>query len=664
MKPLLLAASAAAYNGMQLGRRREDVEVRHVPALPSAASLDRDRATVIIVDETLLASVVSPERRLMELAGTAAIVGRGAADRDVEGIFPECVLTSFLAADASDALVRITLKGALRHAVALRDERVARAEGERRHAHLVQLSEVGVALATERNLSRLLGRILHEASRLTGCDAATLYLVEHDENGAPTHLRTRLSRNQSRTTSTIDEVTLPLDHTSLAGYVATTGEALSIPDVSRLSPALPYASNRTVDERTGYHSRSMLVLPMVAHREKVVGVLQLINRKRNPEAILTCADSVEQHVIPFTLDALEPAMALAAHAAVAIENGLLHDSIELLFEGFVTAAVEAIDARDPSTAGHSARVAQLTDAFARTLRDVKEGPYAGITFSESQLRELRYAALLHDFGKVAVREEILLKQRKLYPADLSRIRHRIESLHRLEDVHFERLRAEWLLDNGRRGYAEREAQLQADRRTHQASLREFLRRVETLNAGITSEREQAMDSFLETRFKDSAGVVHQLLTERERSHLAIFRGTLDDTERRELEAHVLHTDRFLRRIPWTSELSGVPEIALAHHEKLNGSGYPNGARAESISLRTRLITIADVFDALTSSDRPYRKALSINESLDILHSEGLAGELDMELLEIFREMRVWAIVPFWANVDPQTGLDMALNGIG
>src|SRR5690606_11342535 len=143
---------------------------------------------------------------------------------------------------------------------------------------------------------RLLGRILHETRRPTGCDAATLYLVEHGEDGAPTHLRTRLSGNPSRKKSTIHEVTLMLYPASLAGYVATTGEALSIPDVSRLSPALPYASNRTVDARTGYHSRSMLVLPMVAHREKVVGVLQLINRKRNPEAILTCADSVEQHV--------------------------------------------------------------------------------------------------------------------------------------------------------------------------------------------------------------------------------------------------------------------------------------------------------------------------------------------------------------------------------
>ena len=640
MRPLLLAASAAAYNGLELGRRREDVEVRHVPALPSSSSLDGARATVVLVDEALLATAVNPEKRLMDLARVAAIVGRGRSDVP-DDAFPSGVLTSFLPADASDELVRIALQGALRHATALRDERTARTEAERRQAQLIQLSEVGVALATERNLSRLLGRILSEARRLTSCDAATLYLVEHDEDGVPSALRARMTQNQSRPSVTMIDVTLPLDHTSLAGYVATTGEALSIPDVTRLPQSLPYSANRLVDARTGYHSRSMLVLPLVSHREQVVGVLQLINRKRNQGAILTGVESVDAHVIPFTLDVLEPASALAAHAAVAIENGVLHGNIEQLFEGFVTAAVEAIDARDPSTAGHSSRVARLAVAFAEALSRASDGPYAGTVFREPELRELRYAALLHDFGKVAVSEEVLLKQRKLHPADLASIRHRIEGLHRLEDVHFEQLRADWLLDHGRRGYAEREAQLRADRLSRQAFLRDFLRRVESLNSGLESLAETELASFLATRFEDATGVVHPLLTDRERSFLGIFRGTLDENERRELEAHVLHTDRFLRRIPWTPELSGVPDIALSHHEKLDGSGYPHGVRAEAIPLRTRLITIADVFDALTSADRPYRDAMSVEQALDTLHSEALAGELDMELLRVFRESRVW-----------------------
>jgi len=642
MKALLLAGSPASYHELQLARRRDDLEIRHIPALPAVGSLERDRAVVLLVDDVLLASVVNPERWMAELARVCAIVVRGGPGELVPGAaYPAGVISAFFASDAGEEVVRLALESALRQATVMRDERAARGEAERRHRDLVQLAEIGVALATERNLSRLLGQILAQARRLTSCDAATLYLVERRDDGSPSSLRVKMTQNQSRPTLAFDEFTLPLDSSSLAGHVASTGEALSIPDVAHLSPSLPYASNRTIDSLTGYQTRSMLVLPLVSHREEIVGVLQLINRKRDAAVLLTGPESVAREVIPFTLEALEPATALAAHAAVAIENGLLHESIESLFEGLVTAAVEAIDARDPSTAGHSSRVAALTIAFANRLASIEQGPYAGVHFSTSELRELRYAALLHDFGKVGVREEILLKGRKLHEADMQRVRHRIELLVLAEDGHHERLRAEWLLANGRRGYDERAAQLDATRTERQAFLREFLRRVELLNEGRLRERDDAVRRLLAQRFEDGAGETHALLQANERAMLEIQKGTLSAAERHELEEHVVHTDRFLRRIPWTRELSLVPEIAFAHHEKLNGVGYPRGVRGDAIPLRSRLITIADVFDALTSGDRSYKDAVPVERALDILESEGLAGELDLELLRVFREGRVW-----------------------
>lgn len=644
MKPLLLAGPEFVSGGLLRNRRRDDVEVRQLLALPSVAAIELSRPTVLLVDSALLASVVDPERRLAELAGSVAIVARGLpGESEPVGSLPSGVLAGFLPHEAGDAIVRLVLDAAVRHAISMHDERRARADAERRHRDLVQLAEVGSALATERNLPRLLGLILFQARRLTSCDAATLYLVERNDAGEPAALRVKLTQNHSRPSLAFNEFVLPLDRRSLAGYVASTGEALSIPDVSRLSPALPYAANRDIDARTGYQSQSMLVLPLLSHSDEIVGVLQLINRKRDHLACLTGPESVAAEVIPFTLEALEPATALAAHAAVAIENGLLHESIEALFEGFVTASVEAIDARDPSTAGHSARVAALTVAFARSLASERDGPFAGVRFSASELRELRYAALLHDFGKVGVREEILLKGNKLYAAELERVRHRLELLVRAEDTYFERGRAEWIMAHGRRGYEERLAQLDAVRRDRKAALGDFQRRVEELNAGRTRDSDSVVASFVETRFEDGAGVTHQLLTHRERDALCITRGTLDAGERRELEAHVMHTDRFLRRIPWTPELARVPEIAFAHHEKLNGVGYPRGVLADDIPLRTRLITIADVFDALTSGDRSYKDAVSVERALDILHSEALAGELDLELLRVFRECRVWEL---------------------
>lgn len=645
MKPLLIVSSGTPHGDLTFGRRREDIEVVQVPALPAPGAIDRDRPTVVLLDATLLGTVHDPERCVAELARTCAIVGRGQQWQvDPPQYLPMSLLTAYIPAGAPDATIRVALHGAFRHAMALLGERRARHDAERRHRELGELAEVGVALANERDLSRLLSLVVSQARRLTGCDAASLYLVERDQDGRPLSLRFKLTQNHSRPDIALQEFSLPIDDTSLAGHVAFTGESLCIGDVGALGPEVSYVTNRSFDERTGYRTKSMLVLPLTTHRDEVIGVLQLINRKRDPAVVLTDVAVAEREVIPFTLDAMEPANALAAHAAVAIENGLLYESIERLFEGLVTAAVSAIEARDPATSGHSARVAALTIALAQSLEHWP-GRYHGVRFSDEQLREIRYAALLHDFGKVAVPEAVLVKAAKLYPADLERVRARVELLIAREDLHFERARAERLLSHGRHDYERTVVELSVAREARCESLRAFLAEVELANIGDRPYLDDTarLQSLASRRFRDGTGVEHQLLQPMEAQLLVIPRGTLDLDERKLLESHVAHSYRFLRAIPWTRQLSGIPEIAYAHHEKLNGAGYPRGLREADIPLPARIMAIADVYDALTASDRSYRSAAPPVVALDILQSEAMAGELDLDLLTVFREARVYEL---------------------
>jgi response regulator RpfG family c-di-GMP phosphodiesterase len=337
--------------------------------------------------------------------------------------------------------------------------------------------------------------------------------------------------------------------------------------------------------------------------------------------------------------------ALAAQAAVSIENSLLYENIERLFEGFVTAAVSAIEARDPATFGHSERVAKMTVSLARAVDRNGKGPYRGTRFSSTQLRELRYASLLHDFGKVGVSEQVLVKEKKLYSSDIEAIRSRFAFLKRTAALEYERRRAEWLLRNGREGYDALVAELDTRLREHQAELDRVLSAVVDANEPtILSEEAGAELACLAKRtFRDIEGVERPLLTEEEVRFLTITRGNLDEQERREIESHVTHTFRFLQQIPWTQELRDIPRIAYAHHEKLNGEGYPRGVSGEEIPVQTRIMTIADIYDALTATDRPYKPAVASERALDILRMEANQGMLDRDLLATFIESRVYAL---------------------
>lgn len=647
MKPLLILAQGRDLDAT-LPNAGEGIEVARVPVLPDAASLDPRRPIVVLLDHWLLRGSDDRPAVLQALAERAALVAMGEpGESEPTPDFPTDLITSFIAADAPPGLAAVLLRGAFRHAATLSEAVVARYGERRRRRELADLTEVGVALSTERDLTTLLETILTQARRITWSDAASLYLVErHDDGTPPATLRFRLSQNQSLPDLPLTEFTVPIDHASVAGYAASTGEPLAIDDVYRLPDGVPYRQNRDFDERFGYRTRSMLVVPMRTHRDEIVGVLQLINRKRNIDAVLSDPAAVEREVLAYTPHDLELLSALAAQAGVAIENSLLYEDIEHLFEGFVTAAVTAIESRDPSTSGHSARVATLSVALAEAVNRGGNGQYKNFRFTGQQMRELRYAGLLHDFGKVGVRERVLVKRKKLYGPDLEIIRRRFAFLLQHADLEFERERADYLLEHGQAQYNQALARLEEVRHARRSELQQFLDAVLRANEP-TVLPEGIFDELREIRqrsYVDVDGVERPLLHDDEVRFLMIRKGTLDERERREIESHVTHTYRFLEQIPWTRELRGIPEIAYSHHEKLDGHGYPRRMKGDAIPVQTRMMTISDIFDALTASDRPYKRAVGPERALDILSMEAMAGTLDGDLLETFIDAGIFKMV--------------------
>src|ERR671915_87702 len=300
IKPLILLAHGRVVGTAPLGRADDGVELRRVLGLPRAGALDPDRPTVILLDRSLLAGAGAARDQLEELARVAAIVGVGnPGEAEPPPQLSPDLLTSYLPGDAPAGLVAAQLRGAIRHAAAMVAERRARDDEERHHRELVELSRIGVALSTERDLLSLLEMILSQARRITSSDAGSLYLVDRGEDGRPRELRFKFAQNFTLPDLPLTAFAVPFDHTSLAGYAASSGAPLVLEDVYLLPKDVPYQLNRSFDDKFGYRTKSMLVIPMRSHRDEVIGVLQLINRKRSSDVRLTTADVVEHEVIPY-----------------------------------------------------------------------------------------------------------------------------------------------------------------------------------------------------------------------------------------------------------------------------------------------------------------------------------------------------------------------------
>ncbi len=491
--------------------------------------------------------------------------------------------------------------------------------------HMERLNEIGRSLASEQNLDRLLELILRLGRELLGAEAGSLYLVV--EEGNEKELLFAHTQN-AKLSLPYHRFKMPISTSSMAGFVAAKGEVLNIEDVYQIPADSPFHFNDSFDKQAGYRTQSMLVVPMVDTQGTVLGVLQFINRVE--------LEGLEPKVVPFQKEHQDLASSLAGQAGVAVKNAELRLEIEQLFEGFVNASVTAIEARDPVTSGHSGRVAELTVGLAEAVNLTPNGLYADLHFSDRQLRELRYASLLHDFGKVGVREQVLVKAKKLQPEKLEIILQRLRQ-RQLEDA-LKLLQESWRA--GEPFTPERWDGLILNRAEEAERLIKLVAQSNEPSV-LTQEVADGLGLLDGLDFMHWSGDRKILVDPADLACLSIRRGSLSEEERLEIESHVTHTFRFLQQIPWTGDLSGVPEIAYAHHERLTGTGYPRRLADKEIPVQSKAMAISDVFDALTARDRPYKGAVPLERSLAILEEEARGGHLDRVLLDLFIEAKVF-----------------------
>jgi HD-GYP domain-containing protein (c-di-GMP phosphodiesterase class II) len=378
---------------------------------------------------------------------------------------------------------------------------------------------------------------------------------------------------------------------------------------------------------------------------EILGVLQLINCKREWGVRLLTPADVEREVRPFSKSDVRQALSLASQAAVAYENSKLYEDIETLFEGFVKAAVTAIEQRDPTTSGHSFRVSTLTTGLAEVVDRANAGSYASARFTREQMKEIRYAALLHDFGKVGVREEVLVKAKKLYPMQLSLVQHRFDYIKKELEARVSQNKLRSLLEKNREVALSEIGLIEEEHKRQLEELDDYLQFVLQVNEP-TVMPEGKFDRLIEIarkNFVDPRGIERPYLTPDEVRLLSIPKGSLDPDERTQIESHVVHTFNFLSQIPWTKEIKNIPGIARAHHEKLNGSGYPYKMKSEQIPLQAKMMTISDIFDALSATDRPYKRAVPVDRALQILEYSVKDSEIDAELFKLFVEAKIYQL---------------------
>jgi HD-GYP domain-containing protein (c-di-GMP phosphodiesterase class II) len=489
---------------------------------------------------------------------------------------------------------------------------------------LRRLNEIGVSLSVERDLTALLERILQEARRFTRADAGTLYLLHQD------HLTFEIAQNDTLKSfvggrhGDTGIPPVPLDRSSVSGYVAVTGEVLNIEDVYS-DPRHQFDGPKNYDRMSGYHTRSMLVMPMRDHEQETLGVLQLINAK----------DQISGQVMPFSTEDQSLIQSLASQAAVAINNVRLIQETEALFESFLLVMATAIDERSPYTGGHIRRVAGMAMHVAQAVNSCTAGPLAEVSFSPGELNEVRVAAWMHDIGKITTPEWVVDK-----PTKLSTIYDRVDLL---------RTRFAYVRESLERQLLERQingedpAALAAERQQRLAALDADLTLIERSNTPGEFMEDADLEQLSQIAAKQYSieGEMRPLLTEDELLNLSIRRGTLTQSEREKINDHAVVTIKMLEQIPFTRKLSQVPAIAGAHHEKLDGSGYPQGLTAGDIGLQARILALVDVFESLSADDRPYKKAMPREVVLRILREEVEAHHLDPDILDLFVDAQLY-----------------------
>jgi len=636
-------------------------EVRSLAGLEAA--LDGRGAALVLADPEHLAAERDAVEAWLRGGGSArAVLVAVAASGDGDELLQQFpFVDDVLVRPVSPARLKLKLERAVEAVHSRRVIRQLENALTRKGDELSVLNKIGVSLSAERDIDKLLELILQKSREITGADAGSLYLVEREgENGRPDQLRFKLAQNDTVLVP-FEEYTIPLDERSIAGYVAVSGRVVNVADAYRLPEDSQFHISRSFDEKSGYRTKSMLVVPMRDHENAVIGVVQLINKKRERAALLPVA-MVEEQVIPFTSVDEDLAGSLASQAAVAFENADLLLRIRRLFETFVRAAVAAVEQRDPTTSGHSERVAILTVGLIEKVDQLQSGPLAGEHYTRDQVEELRYAALLHDFGKVAVQEKYLRKGKKLYASQMIAIRQRFAYILKAIETQYLRARLE-ALEAGRSESARAAVEAEYGRRRGEAE--RVLQAVMSANEPTVMEEEsfatvmnlpaRSFPSFEDQeRFPVEEWAHGPFLSTQEVEVLSIRKGSLSAAERRMIEGHVSETYKFLQTIPWTGELRKIPDLAWAHHEKLDGSGYPRGLTGPQIPRQSRMMTISDIYDALVAWDRPYKRAVSEERARAILCEEAQGGKVDQELLRVFLEAEIYRLPAFKALLQPRT----------
>jgi HD-GYP domain-containing protein (c-di-GMP phosphodiesterase class II) len=511
---------------------------------------------------------------------------------------------------------------------------------------LDQLNEIGAALSQERDIDHLLEKILIAAKAITRADGGTLYVLEPSDEGP--RLRFAIMRNESLGIAMGGSTGGPIpfypvhlygkdgkpNNQMVAAYAALTGKTVNIADAYS-EAGFDFSGTRNFDKKTGYRSKAFLTVPMSNHQSEIIGVLQLINSK-NPAS---------GEVGPFSHSDQRLAESLASQAAIALTNRQLINQLEKLFESFIALINTAIDEKSPYTGGHCQRVPTLTMMLAEAVNDTTEGPLREFSMTETDRYELKIAGLLHDCGKVTTPVHVVDKATKLETIcdRINLVDTRFEVLKRDLEIAALNQKLE-LLRQGppdAAGLSKIEQSLQEGLRQAERD-REFLRRC---NIGAESmppdDQERVRKIGTGYKWTDSSGKTVDFLTEDETKNLTIARGTLTQEERATINHHIVATIKMLEALPWPKHLRNVPEYAGGHHERMDGKGYPRGLTREQMSVQARVMGIADIFEALTAKDRPYKRGKTLTESLNILGRFKLNGHIDQDLFDVFVRKKVY-----------------------
>jgi HD-GYP domain-containing protein (c-di-GMP phosphodiesterase class II) len=492
---------------------------------------------------------------------------------------------------------------------------------------LEQLNAIGASLSAERDINRLLETILTAAKTITRADGGTLYRLTDESCLRFEIVRTSSLRYYLGGTTGNPVPFYPIqlykdgkpNHGMVAAYAALTGKTVNIADAYAPVDGFDFSGTRAFDSKTGYRSKSFLTVPMLNHDRETIGVLQLINAQ----------DPSTGNIVPFSASDQRLAESLASQAAVAITNRMLINQLEGLFESFINLINNAIDEKSPYTGGHCQRVPVLTMLLAEAVNETREGPLADFQMTDKDRYELKIAGLLHDCGKVTTPVHVVDKATKL-EAIFDRVQ--------LVDTRFEVLK--------------RDAEIEALKgRLDERALRARMRQLEddrkflhACNVGGERMREEDVDRvrrIAQYRWRDCAGHEVSFLTEDEVKNLTIRAGTLNEDERKIINHHIVATIKMLESLPWPRHLTRVPEYAGGHHERMDGKGYPKGLKREEMSVQARCMGIADIFEALTAKDRPYKKGKTLSESLEILGKMKLSGHIDPDLFDVFVRRKVY-----------------------